>query len=240
VLLDGYINKLLLKINPMNKQQISPKTINRHLVSIKLFVSFLNNKDDVVNKIFVEIKSLKYQKHYYLDNLLTKNEFIRMINKAKLDGNSKAEMIFITLYYTGVRVSELISITPASIHEDILRIIGKGSKYRDIILADEIIIELHKYIRINKIGDEQLVFDTSRQTVHKLIKKYAGLCRINLKHASAHKFRHLHAIDLLDNGASIEEVADELGHTDINTTRIYTKKDKSELKKTVNRLSLYR
>ena len=237
-IMEKYINKLLNTTNMRTKKFISPRTVNRHIASIKAFITFLNTQDDFNNKIFIEIKSLKVQNNYYLENLLKKNEFVRMAEKAVEKGDYTAEVVFKTLYYTGARVSEMLSMKPKHISEDILRIKGKGDKYRDIILADDIIEVLEKYIRKKQIGYDQQLFPVSRQTIHNWIKKYAGLCRINLKHASAHKFRHLHAIDLLDNGASLPEVADELGHTDINVTRIYTKKDKKELKRTVNRLSM--
>lgn len=222
-----YIEELL-----MNKK---PVTINRKLMSIKRFIDFVNtlSPDD---QIKIDIGFLKVQKKTYLDDLLTKNEYDRMLNKAIEKNDTKSAMIFKTLYLTGVRVSELLQIRPEHIYDDNLKVCGKGDKYREIILSEDISSSLSEYIKTNKIPKNSKIFKINRQTVHYRIKRYAGKCRIKLTHAHAHNFRHLCALRLIEEGASLVEVANILGHNDINTTAIYTKKTKNELKNLLNKL----
>ncbi len=74
----------------------------------------------------------------------------------------------------------------------------------------------------------------TRQTVHNIIKKYSKMSDVPLNKAHCHSFRHKYAINLINNDVSIDTVADLLGHKDINTTRIYTRKTKKELLNIIN------
>ncbi len=231
-----YIEFMLARVNELTGELLKPKTINRKLVSIRKFIDYLNSNEKYEKKIFVEIELLKVQEQYYLEDLLSKCEFDRMVERTLQEKDIDSYVLFNTLYYTGTRVSELLQIKAESIKNDNLVVKGKGRKYREIILGDTIVEILNDYIEKNKIGPKNLLFNMTRQTVHNAIKYYAGQCRIKLARAHAHNFRHLCAFRLIENGATLEEVADFLGHTNINTTRIYTRKTKSELRKTLNRL----
>lgn len=234
--IEAYIDYLLSQKNETTKKLLKPKTVNRKLVSIRKFINYLNAEEAYQGNIFVEIELLKVQDQYYLDNLLSKDEYNRMIERTLLENDRKTYVIFNTLYYTGARVSEILKIKAEHINNDNLTVCGKGTKYREIILCENIVNILKEYITKNKIKPSEVLFKMTRQNVHKKIKEYAGKCRIKLTRAKAHNFRHLCAFRLIDGGASIEEVADLLGHSNINTTRIYTKKTKSELRKTLNNL----
>ncbi|MCG8400643.1 MAG: tyrosine-type recombinase/integrase [Firmicutes bacterium] len=234
--IETYIEFLLSQKNKITKNLIKPKTVNRKLVSIRKYINFLNAAEEYQGNIFVEIELLKVQDQYYLDNLLSKKEYDRMLERAIQENDKKAYVIFNALYYTGTRVSELLQIKAEHINNDNLTVCGKGEKYREIILSETIINILRDYIYRNEIKPEDILFKMTRQNIHKIIKEYAGKCRIKLVKAHAHNFRHLCAFRLIGGGASIEEVADFMGHSNINTTRIYTRKTKSELRKTLNNL----
>jgi len=228
--------KLLLNSKTSKGKLLKPTTINRKIMSIKRFIDFLNNSETYSNKIFVEINFIKIQKQHYLDDLLSKAEYDRIVNKAIENNDRDISTILKILYFTGIRVSELLSIKPEHIMGDYMQVYGKGKKIREVILCDEIFEILNNYIKKHKIRKGNKMFKMTRQNIHYKIKKYAGKCRIKLAHAHAHNFRHLYAIQLLDSGASLEEVAALLGHEDINTTRIYLKKTRQELKSVVNKL----
>lgn len=232
----AYIEHISTTANIKTGKILKAKSINRKIVSVKRFVDYLNNHADYENKIFVELRCIRVQEQYYLEDLLEFGEYNRMLNRALSENDYRAYMIFNTLYYTGARVSEFLQIKPIHIKKDNLTVRGKKDKIREIILSDAIVELLNEYIKKNDIAVDQPIFKMTRQTVHDIIKEYAGKCRIKLTKAHAHNFRHLCAIRLLESGATIEEVADFLGHTNINTTRIYIKKTKKELRKTINRL----
>jgi integrase/recombinase XerD len=155
-------------------------------------------------------------------------------------GDKRAVAIFYTLFLTGARVSEMLQLEPKDVQERMTVVKGKGSKYRDLFLPKKAQTYLEDYLteRVQKgeglfSGREGTI---TRQTVHQIIKKYAGLARVKLSRAHAHNFRHLYGMYLGEEGLSIDEIADLLGHSNINITRIYTRKTKKELMAAINNL----
>jgi len=232
-----YVEYLLTEPNPRTGKPLSPKSINSKLISINKYVNYLNANQEYENRIYVEIETLSVQEQWYLDNLLEYSQYLRMLKRAHDDDNAMEYMMFKALYHTGVRVSELIKIKPCHIVADDLNIInGKGRKSRKIILSDEIIEELLQYIKKHDIKENECVFDMTRQNVDYHIKRVAGKCRISLARAHAHNFRHLYALNLRDQGVPIETLGELLGHKNLNTTKIYTRQTKKELKKVIGKL----
>jgi len=231
------------KLYLMNKR-LKAKTINRKLISIRRFIEHLNSQDAFTDKIHIEIETIKIQRQEYLEDILTYNDYERLIRAAEKENDVRAIAVFSALYLTGMRVSELLQINVSNITDKTISVIGKGDKVRDIFIADQLIKNLNKYIKHRKHKEEDFLFlnenndnPMSRQSVHRLIKKYAGKAKIKLTRAHAHGFRHLCGYRLIEKGMSLDEVADILGHADINTTRIYTRKTKKDLIKTINKLT---
>jgi integrase/recombinase XerD len=212
------------------------KTVNRKLVSIRQYIDFINTNKEIDIKIFVDITLIKIQKQDYLEEVLTKNDFDRLVRIADREEDKRALAIFYALYLTGVRVSELLQFKAYDVSKETVTVCGKGNKYRDVFIPDNLREVLKAYIKARKIPDNSPLFINKnnsncmdRQAVHNLIKKYAGISKVKLTKAHAHSFRHLYGFRLIEKGLSLEEVADLLGHTDINTTRIYTRRTKKEL-----------
>lgn len=223
-------------------QKLKPVTVNRKLVSIRKFVDYLNSSTDI--RIFVEIKLIKIQKQDYLEEVLTKNDFDRIVAAAENAKDARAVAVLYGLYLTGARVSELLQWKVKDITNDTINVRGKGGKYRDLFQSERLKQYLIDYTGSREAGEDEYIFLNSRNNnpmdrlaVHKLIKRYAGKAKIRLSRAHAHNFRHLCAFRLLEEGLNIDEVADILGHSDINTTRIYTRKTKVELMKAINKLT---
>ena len=236
--LDRYVAQLLGKL-------MKARTVNRKLVSIRRFIDYLNSREDFQQKIFVEVPLIKIQKQDYLEEVLTRNDFERLIRISEREKDKRAVALFNTLYLTGVRVSELIQLKACDINRQTVTICGKGGKYRDIFISDKLRECLKDYATARKLKRDGYLFvninndkPMDRQAVHNIIKKYAGLGKVKLSRAHAHNFRHLFCFRLLEEGLTLDEVADLAGHTDINTTRIYTRKTKGELMKAINRLNL--
>lgn len=139
------------------------------------------------------------------------------------------------LYATGLRVTELISLTFSDIglRQGVVRIIGKGDKERLVPLGEEAIYWLEYYIeygRANLLNGSALdiVFPSkrgkrmTRQTFWHRIKYYAVLAGINSESLSPHTLRHAFATHLINHGADLRVVQMLLGHSDLSTTQIYT------------------
>jgi len=147
-----------------------------------------------------------------------------------------------TLYSTGVRVSELITLRMSDIffHNGIIRVFGKGSKERIVPFGERARISIKNYItavrsllaRSHKSQDVLFLnmrgAPLSRMGVWKIIRQYVKLAGIK-KQVSPHVFRHSFATHLLEGGANLRAVQEMLGHSDISTTQIYTHLDREYL-----------
>lgn len=221
--------------------RVMTKTVNRKLVSVRQYISFVNNLN-VGIKILVDIKLIKIQKQDYIEELLSKNEFDRLIKAAEAEKDYRAVAIFYSFYLTGARISELIQFKIDVLEKDDIPVKGKGEKYRYLFIPDRLKRYINDYLS-KRENNSEFVFTNvnnenvmSRQSIHNIIKKYAGISKIKLSKAHAHSFRHLYCFRLLDEGLTLDEVADLAGHSDINTTRIYTRRTKEELNRKIKSL----
>ena len=147
------------------------------------------------------------------------------------------------LYATGLRVSELVGVRmfEISLNDNVVRVIGKGSKERLVPLGEVAAEWLQRYIGTARLAllDEytsDAVFVTARgaamtrQMFWTLIKKYALLTGIPREKISPHVLRHAFATHLLNHGADLRVVQLLLGHADISTTQVYTHVARERLK----------
>jgi len=148
-----------------------------------------------------------------------------------------------TLYATGLRVSELVSLTLAQVglNEGVVRVIGKGSKERLVPLGEEAVAWLERYLAevrpaLAETSRHQQVFLTqrhaplTRQAFWALIKRHGRRAGIASTAISPHTLRHAFATHLLNHGADLRVVQLLLGHADITTTTIYTHVARERLK----------
>jgi integrase/recombinase XerD len=146
------------------------------------------------------------------------------------------------LYATGLRVSELVGLTPeqVSLVQGVVRVVGKGDKERLVPLGEEALAWLGEYARgprqdllAGRTSD--WMFPTrrsdfmTRQAFWQLIKRYALEAGIG-KPLSPHTLRHAFATHLLNHGADLRVVQMLLGHSDLSTTQIYTHVARERLK----------
>lgn len=147
------------------------------------------------------------------------------------------------LYATGLRVSELVSLTVGhlSLRQGVVRIIGKGDKERLVPLGEEAsywISQFFEYGRAALLNNapSDIVFPSrlgkqmTRQTFWHRIKHYALLAGIDSDKLSPHVLRHAFATHLVNHGADLRVVQMLLGHSDLSTTQIYTQVAKARLK----------
>lgn len=147
-----------------------------------------------------------------------------------------------TLYASGLRVSELVTLKVAQVSQDmgVVRIVGKGAKERLVPLGEEALNWIKRYLQEGRpqILDKRAadaMFVTSRgaamtrQAFWHLLKRYALLAGL-AKPMSPHTLRHAFATHLLNHGADLRVVQLLLGHSDISTTQIYTHVARERLK----------
>ena len=132
---------------------------------------------------------------------------------AKMYKGLSAYIVIETLANTGVRVHELIQMTPNDLLETQIIIRGKGNKIRNIDVGPNFLFTLKIHIKQKKLRSNERIFNISRNGIYKLCKKVSGL--------NPHAFRHSYAIELLRVTKNIRYVQLQLGHSTMKTTEIY-------------------
>ncbi|MBE7706068.1 MAG: tyrosine recombinase XerD [Cyanobacteria bacterium SIG30] len=223
----------------LSYNNIKPSSIVRKIASIKGFFRFLNTRREIKNNPSINASTPKIPKR--LPKVISVEEIEKILTNKM---NSEERAIFELLYATGLRVSELVNLNMIDIDlkENTVRTIGKGSKERIIPLGKKAknAIKLYLQERENKIKilnpkylNKEKVFlnqhggAISRQYVYNFIKEQGK--HIN-KEISPHTIRHSFATHLLENGADLRIVQELLGHTNIETTQLYTHISKKRLK----------
>ena len=148
------------------------------------------------------------------------------------------------LYATGLRVTELVSLTieNMSVQQGVVRVIGKGNKERIVPMGEEAAYWVRQFmlygrpVLLNRQSSD-IVFPSqraqqmTRQTFWHRVKHYAILADIDAEALSPHVLRHAFATHLVNHGADLRVVQMLLGHTDLSTTQIYTHVAKERLKR---------
>ncbi|MEI6846395.1 MAG: tyrosine-type recombinase/integrase, partial [Candidatus Firestonebacteria bacterium] len=141
------------------------------------------------------------------------------------------------LYSTGLRVSELTGLNKQSLdlNNNLIRVLGKGSKERIVPVGERAKEALRSYISKKAGNEEDALFLNNKKkrldtrTVRHIIDKWSKSSKLG-KHISPHSIRHSFATHLLDAGADLRSVQELLGHANLSTTQIYTHVTREKLK----------
>jgi integrase/recombinase XerD len=221
---------------------LASNSIARRLAAIKVFYRFLVRERILKDDPTSLIDSPKLWKK--IPETLSVNEVEALLNQPNIKDmrGARDKAILETLYATGMRVSEAVNLKTDNVNLDIgfLRCIGKGNKERVIPLGKKAIAGINRYLKISRPHllrkkESEFLFlnrfgkKISRQSIWKLLKKYAKDARIK-KPIRPHILRHSFASHLLERGADLRSVQEMLGHSNISTTQIYTHINKDRLK----------
>ena len=228
-------------LKSLKNKELSAKSTSRKLSSIKGFHQFLLLEKETTTDVSSLIEAPKIERN--LPDVLSVEEVIRLIDHVKgiepLDLRNLALLELI--YGSGLRVSELLNLKISDIHltASYVKIIGKGSKERQVPLGQMSVLALREYLtkgrpQLIKIENNFLFLNQygnklSRQGFFKLLKKIAKDTHIT-KEVSPHTLRHSFATHLLEAGIDLRTLQELLGHEDISTTQIYTHISQKHLK----------
>jgi len=196
------------------------RSINSMLASVNGLFSFLGWAD-------FKVKSIKLQRQIYCpeEKELTKAEYMRLINTAKQKGNERLNLLIQTICGTGIRVSELQYITVEAVKcgEAVVSLKGKT---RSVFIIRELQKKLLHYAAVQKITTGAIFITRSGKPMSRtnIWREMKGLCEqagVNPQKVFPHNLRHLFARVFYGIEKDIAKLADILGHSSINTTRIY-------------------
>lgn len=222
---------------------LSPRSMSRNFSAIRGFHKFLIRDGMSMNDPTQNIDMPKLSRK--LPDVPNPDEVETILNQpdtlAPLGVRDKA--ILETLYATGMRVSELLSLKQSDVFEDvgIVRVFGKGSKERVVPIGRTAMLWISRYRhkvrgQLAKKGNarDTLFLNArgkpmTRMAIWKIVHEYTRRAGIH-KDIHPHTFRHSFATHLLEGGADLRAVQEMLGHADISTTQIYTHIDREYLK----------
>ena len=219
--------------------KFAPASVNSVLSSLNSFFEFNNWFD-------VKVKMLKIQKLIFAQNdkELSKAEYERLLDAAKSKSNERLYLLMQTICSSGIRVSELQYITIEAVKMRKATINCKG-KMRIVILPKELCRMLLQYAKSKKITSGS-VFVTKtgkpldRSTIWKMMKALCKSAKVSKFKVFPHNLRHLFARTFYTIQKDIVRLADILGHSSVNTTRIYTMESGEIHRKQIQKLGLLR
>ena len=215
---------------------ISKRSCNRRLAALSTFYKYFYDKEDIPSNPFDYVSNLKTEKK--LPQTLYKNEIDDLLkaNSKRTDSLMLRDQVILeVLFYTGVRVSELVNIKIEDIDfvNRIIRIIGKGNKERVVPFSKECeqtiryyikddrkkfsskSVQISTYLLLNSHGNK-LTPRGVEYILDEICEKTGAMLDIH-----PHALRHTFATTLLSNGADLRTIQKILGHESLNTTQVY-------------------
>lgn len=233
------------------KHNISAISINRKISALKMYNEFLVNEGLQEKVIIIDKDYIKVQKSMIQKQLPSERD-INMLKhfSCRDEKNSKRDFcIIILLLYAGLRESELVNlrIVDIKLEERFLNIIGKGNKFRQVMINNLMYNALKDYLderqKMNIKNPYLIIGQKNKQTqkplnrnfCNRLLNKYKEICKINYLHP--HLLRSYFCSNALHNaGYTIEQVANQAEHSSLNTTKGYLISSKEDLLSLSNKL----
>jgi len=235
------IKQFIKEANVSNIDQLKKESLidYKSIIQEKYKTASINNKITIINKFIdylnlpeLKLKQIKQQKKTSLENVLNESDYNRLLRLAERLGKIRTLYIMKTLAGTGIRIDELKYITVEAIKKGYTQVENKG-KIRDIIISKNLSKELKSYCKEQDIK-EGIIFASNtgkpldKAYIWRELQYIAGQARVRKDKVHAHSFRHLFAKTYLRDGGNITHLADLLGHSSLDTTRIYTMQTKDE------------
>lgn len=216
------INKsLVLQYKQELIEKYAPASVNSIISSLNSFFGFMEWFD-------LKVKALKIQRQIFAskDKELTKAEYERLLTAARQKKNQRLYYLMQTICSTGIRVSELKAVTVEAVRCGQAIINCKG-KMRIVILPKQLCKMLKDYIKENNIKSGSVFVSKNgkpldRSNIWSDMKKLCESAGVSKDKVFPHNLRHLFARTYYSIQKDVVRLADILGHSSVNTTRIYT------------------
>ncbi len=227
----------------MAKKGLARRSIARKLSSLRSFYRFHMRERNVSQNPFQLVSTPKVEKKLPSFMYPVEIQALLEIPDPTTPLGQRDRVIFELLYASGIRVTELVTLTLRSIDltNEVALVYGKGSKERYVPIGSYALQAIRQYLkqgRITLLGGQPdhgaLLLNyrgerLSDRSVRRIVNKHVDAAALNL-HISPHTFRHTFATHLLDAGADLRTVQELLGHVNISTTQVYTHVTKERLR----------
>ena len=214
-----------------------PISVNAMLAAVNKFFTCMGRED-------CKVKYLKLQRQMFRksEKDLSKEEYQRLVQAAHEKGDLRMELILETICATGIRVGELKYITVEAVRAGVAEIALKG-KIRTILLPHRLCRKLQKYAKQQKIASGKLFLTqdglpVSRQSIWTRMKALCEAAGVERTKVFPHNLRSLFARSFYGSCHDVVRLADVLGHSSIETTRIYLMSTGKEYLRQLDKLGL--
>ena len=214
-----------------------PISVNAMLAAVNKFFTCMGRED-------CKVKYLKLQRRMFRksEKDLSKEEYQRLVQAAHEKGDLRMELILETICATGIRVGELKYITVEAVRAGVAEIALKG-KIRTILLPHRLCRKLQKYAKQQKIASGKIFLTqdglpVSRQSIWTRMKALCEAAGVERSKVFPHNLRSLFARSFYGSCHDVVRLADVLGHSSIETTRIYLMSTGKEYLRQLDKLGL--
>jgi len=229
---EGTYNEIRMWIIHLKENEISNRSINRKISTLKSLFKYFITKQKVKVNPMLKIIAPKQSKKLpvYFDQKLLNNLFNSEVFTNDFIG-IRDILIMELLYGTGMRLAELINIKQTDIDNLEIKVLGKGNKERIIPITKNIASFISLYNEKRKkeftTRNNDFLLLTNKgdklyeKFVYRIVNHYLGLVT-NEKKKSPHTMRHSFATNMLNNGAQLHTIKEILGHANLSATQVYT------------------
>lgn len=239
----GERTKLLYRANVLeyisymrNIRGYNPKTVNHHLSSLRSYNEWLIESGRQTEAVVLKNDFMKIQLQYASPSTVTKKD-VEVFRQCLLESGSKRDYAIVTLFaYSGIQRNECANLRMDQVDLTAreIRIIGKGDKQRLVYINDKIVYALREYLK--ERNSDSPYFFVSRQSeklttsrINQIFNRYSDVI-------TPKSLRHFFCSLALESGYSIHEVANQAGHSNVQTTLLYVNPTAQAMKDKANKL----
>ena len=217
---DRLTKETVLKYKELLREGYAPASANSKIAALNSFFRFCGREE-------LCVKQIKIQKKAYVpeEKELSREEYARLVQTAEKNKNERLSLVIQTICGTGIRVSELAFLTVDAVHKGETTVSCKG-KTRSVFIVSTLRKKLLRYIKEKRISSG-VIFTTKngrpldRSNIWREMKELCAKAKVDPRKVFPHNLRHLFARTFYGIEKDIAKLADILGHSSINTTRIY-------------------
>ena len=213
--------KLVIAYKQYLEQNYKPDSVNSMLVALNGFFVYMGWAD-------CKVKVVKTQKNHICarEKELTARDYERLVRTARRQGKERLALIIETIATTGIRISELQCVTVGAVKSGKVEIACKG-KHREVYLVHDLRVKLLRYckkehVRTGSVFVSKYGNPLNRSNIWAEMKRLGKDAGVDVRKVFPHNLRHFFARTYYKMHKNIAWLADILGHSSINTTRIYT------------------
>lgn len=210
------------------KKHFSAKTVNNRIIAMRAYLNFIGFEG-------YEFSKLKEQKKGFCDNAINEEQYEKLIKWAK-NKNIQTYKIARIIAATGVRVSELVELKTSDMEKGYVDITSKANKNRRIYFPETLVKDIREYCTGEYLIMNRFGLPMTTRGVSSNLARAGEKAGIAKEVMHPHSFRHFFAKQFLKQNNDITLLGDLLGHSDITTTAIYTRKTSKEQQSEINKI----